>query len=333
MTKLAVTLMTAALFFAGIHAFKFDRRPEDDMLDKWLKEQVAETQSSNGAAHGTENLGFATPGHVEEHEYMTAFFENQDHDAFADTAGHGVDNHVDNYLADFFGYGESQNNDKAAVENEDVMGKNVEDFFNNEPETASQTTHQQRQQAAVMKDDPMGKFLSDFFNNEPEPAPQNAPQWREEAVVVNEEKDDGDAESFISDFFDSKNSMERKPGYAIFAKVEEGEEDNAATNNVNLAMLSLQRWRKEKKIMLLQIMLLQMAMLKTTLMIFSTQRSRRSLHIMNLAMLSLQRWRKEKKIMLLQIMLHQMTMLKTTLVIFSTQKSRRPLHIMNLLMI
>ena len=32
-------------------------------------------------------------------------------------------------------------NDKAAVENEDVMGKNVEDFFNNEPETASQTTH------------------------------------------------------------------------------------------------------------------------------------------------------------------------------------------------
>ena len=28
---------------------------------------------------------------------------------------------------------------------------------------------------------------------------------------MNEEKDDGDAESFISDFFDSKNSMERKP--------------------------------------------------------------------------------------------------------------------------
>ena len=49
MTKLAVTLVTAALFFAGIHAFKFDRRPEDDMLDQWLKEQVADAQASNGA--------------------------------------------------------------------------------------------------------------------------------------------------------------------------------------------------------------------------------------------------------------------------------------------
>ena len=49
MTKLAVTLVTTALFFAGIHAFKFDRRPEDDMLDQWLKEQVADAQASNGA--------------------------------------------------------------------------------------------------------------------------------------------------------------------------------------------------------------------------------------------------------------------------------------------
>ena len=53
MTKLAVTLVTAAFFFAGIHAFKFDRRPEDDMLDQWLKEQVADAQASNGAVWDT----------------------------------------------------------------------------------------------------------------------------------------------------------------------------------------------------------------------------------------------------------------------------------------
>ena len=43
----------------------------------WLVCQVL----PGGFAGYEDGFGFATPGHAEEQDYMTAFFENQDHEA------------------------------------------------------------------------------------------------------------------------------------------------------------------------------------------------------------------------------------------------------------
>jgi hypothetical protein len=84
---ITVLLLTAAIFGSS-QALAIERIPEDALLDAWLQEQMEEVQSSPesnaaadfGAPVG-EDLGYATPGHAEEHDYMTAFFDNQDHDA------------------------------------------------------------------------------------------------------------------------------------------------------------------------------------------------------------------------------------------------------------
>ena len=47
--KLALALAIMAVFLPGLRAFYFEREPEDDILDKWLKEQMAENQASRGA--------------------------------------------------------------------------------------------------------------------------------------------------------------------------------------------------------------------------------------------------------------------------------------------
>ena len=106
MAGLAITLLlVTAAIFGSSQALAIERRPEDALLDAWLQEQMEEVQSSPesnvcsfwrqcsiaidipltqaadiGAPLG-EDLGYATPGHAEEHDYMTAFFDNQDHDA------------------------------------------------------------------------------------------------------------------------------------------------------------------------------------------------------------------------------------------------------------
>ena len=56
---LTLTLVVAAVFLpAGLHAFNFDeRQPEDDMLDKWLAEEMT-GPAIQGAVRACENLYF-----------------------------------------------------------------------------------------------------------------------------------------------------------------------------------------------------------------------------------------------------------------------------------
>lgn len=38
-------LVVTGIFLPALQAFHFDRQPEDDTLDKWLQEQVAESET------------------------------------------------------------------------------------------------------------------------------------------------------------------------------------------------------------------------------------------------------------------------------------------------
>ena len=48
MAKYSIILVMTALILPHIQALEFARQPEDEILDKWLQEQVAESQSSQG---------------------------------------------------------------------------------------------------------------------------------------------------------------------------------------------------------------------------------------------------------------------------------------------
>ena len=53
-----LTLVVAAVFLpAGLHAFNFERQPDDDMLDKWLAEEMT-GPAIQGAVRVCENLYF-----------------------------------------------------------------------------------------------------------------------------------------------------------------------------------------------------------------------------------------------------------------------------------
>jgi hypothetical protein len=59
-----------------------------------------------------DDMAYATPGHAEDHDFMTAFFSNQDHDAFSDdNAGTDGETYLEEHFNDFLQ--QAQKNDFA----------------------------------------------------------------------------------------------------------------------------------------------------------------------------------------------------------------------------
>lgn len=232
---------------------------------------MSESQSVNEEDFGepgfdNEDMGYATPGHVEEQDFMTAFFENQDHDAFADKAeddSYGGDSEMDNYLNDFFG----SHNGATAVEegasDDDGMEEYLSNFGPNDNEDADEETFDEGAEVneedneddltdflddfkadeqnkpwepTVYKetDDGAAGYVSDFFNNDPETTSQNNPF--DEGAVVNEDDNFAD---FLDDF---KADTQNRPNEGYRSYPEFSEETDQEITSQDEPVDDLELW-------------------------------------------------------------------------------------------
>jgi hypothetical protein len=181
-----------------------------------------------------EDLGYATPGHAEEHDYMTAFFDNQDHDAFADTvdnAGHHTNPQIEKHLADFFGFSET------TTQGGDTQPDTVLEGY---PWAGDSPVMNQR----VPSD--MANYVANYFNRQYPSTVQETPEtWAENGVDQQGVSSPADVADYVANYFNTQqqqSTVEETPetgygnpvlaatvedgGYPVLAKMESNSNDN-----------------------------------------------------------------------------------------------------------